>query len=117
MDFRNEADTYELIKRASAVVTLNSQAGLEAAAVGKPVVIGASCFYSGLGFAREAFTRALMEPALRQLISEGAPPGVADARRFLYIYFRKFCRNKSGQALADLLVQPCNHWEAAGARD
>ena len=59
LDHTNRWNTYDLIRNSDVVVTVNSQVGLEAAALGKPVITTAPSFYSGGGFATEVSTQAL----------------------------------------------------------
>src|SRR5690606_11332256 len=53
VDSENSFDTYALMDRADLIVTINSQAGLEAAVRGKQVLCGNGAFYGDLGFTHD----------------------------------------------------------------
>jgi hypothetical protein len=98
VDCNNSLDTYDLIKKAALVVTMNSQAGLEAALFEKPVICCAQSNYSNLGFtldcrdAKElglAVSKALgLEPAERSRLYE-------HACKFDYIFNEIYCIPKT----------------------
>jgi len=70
-----EMSTYELMQRACVGVTINSQAGLEMALLGKPVVTTGRCFYAQNGFTWDVGRRELLEPALVAAMDGGITPG------------------------------------------
>ncbi len=52
-----QVNTYDLIEGARVVLPHTSTVGIEAAALGKPVVVHSDCYYAGLGFVWNATTR------------------------------------------------------------
>jgi len=100
-----EFDTYEVLRSADVVVTISSQAGLEAAAMGKPVILAGRSFYSGGGFTHEA---KCPEELLFHLHNALAPRAAATAfdtlpaETFLYIYLWKAGIPRTGQGIVDL---------------
>ena len=105
IDSDNLLNTYDLIKSSALVVTLSSQAGLEAAIFGKPVVVGGRSSYSGLGFTYDAPNPALLEPQLDLAWSNKNSDHSLEASRFAAIYFEKYCISKTEEKLADLCVE------------
>jgi hypothetical protein len=110
IDHDNRYDTYDLISKADAAVTLNSQAGLEAAIRGVPTVVAGQAFYGELGFTLDAgcpevlaiqLGRALGMDAARKDESRLA------ARVFTQIYFERYCIPKSPEAVALLIAKRC----------
>lgn len=102
IDSKNEYDTYDLIEQSDLVATANSQAGLEAAIMGKSVIHGRQCFYGGLGFTHEYQDKLDIELRLNQALQEG-PKNINDAKKFFYILFEKYCIRKTPSAVAKLL--------------
>lgn len=110
VDHENEFDTYSLIEQCDAAVTLNSQAGLEAAIRNRPVVVCGDAFYGGLGFTLEAPSPNLLSIQLESAL--GLNPQERDqqthlARQFAYIYFEKYCVPKTPEGLAALVKDRC----------
>jgi hypothetical protein len=96
IDYKNDYDTYQLIEQSDLVVTVNSQAGLEAAVMGKPVLQSRQCFYGGLGFTYEFNDPLDFAIRLDQALNEGAK-NARQARMFFYLFFERFCiPNESG---------------------
>ena len=104
IDSENTLDTVSLIKSSAFVVTLTSQAGIEAAILGKAVVIGGRSTYSGLGFTYDAPSPWLLDAQLSQAWSNKNLDLSFEASRYAYIYFEIYCINKSEECLADLCV-------------
>ena len=104
IDSENSLDTVSLIKSSAFVVTLTSQAGIEAAILGKAVVIGGRSTYSGLGFTYDAPSPWLLDAQLSQAWSNKNLDLSFEASRYAYIYFEIYCINKSEECLADLCV-------------
>lgn len=102
IDFENQYDTYSLIQQSNLVVTVNSQAGLESAVMGKAVVHGRQCFYGGLGFTYDYSDRLDFSLRLDQALSVG-PPSPGDARKFFHVFYNKFCITKSSKHVAALV--------------
>ena len=53
IDHENKYNTYELINQSDLVVTINSQAGLEAAIMDKPILHSSTAFYGGIEIGSE----------------------------------------------------------------
>lgn len=103
VDHRNEYDTYSLIEQADVVVTLNSQAGLEAAMIGKPVILCGDAFYGGLGFTYEVRHPENLATTLRVALRDGATaPDTASS--FVQIFYENYCLAKNANAVRDKLV-------------
>ncbi|HAW19008.1 MAG TPA: hypothetical protein DCX14_02400 [Flavobacteriales bacterium] len=100
IDHTNRYDTYNLINECDVVVTVNSQAGLEAALAGRPVVHGRSCFYGGCGFTYEFSRVSDIEARIAEAIRSG-PPDEDRARRFFYIFYEMFCIHSNESAISD----------------
>ena len=105
VDHDNAYDTYSIIAAADVVVTVNSQAGLEALAKGKPVVLCGSSFYGGLGLTYEAQNPDALRLYLRTALSDsGLQADKAAVDKFFYIYFEKYCIEKTEAALYKLIL-------------
>lgn len=100
IDADNQWDTYGLIDAASVVVTINSQAGLEAAIRKKPVITCGRCFYANLDFTVDIHRPDDFNGALRFALDK---PMNKDqhlaAEKFFYVFFEKYCIEKSTDAL------------------
>lgn len=108
VDGANEFDTYSMINRADAVVTLNSQAGLEAACEATPTVTCGAAFYTGLGFTLEAHDHDALQRQLARALQLGAAERhelAAAARRFTYVYFQHYCIERDPEELACLVAR------------
>lgn len=102
IDHDNRFDTYGLIDLADAVVTVNSQAGLESAIRDRPVILCGHAFYGGLGFTHEATEPHLLAPQVHHVL--GIDPArrgeeTDKARRFTKIYFENYCLPKTEDAV------------------
>ncbi|HEV7406410.1 MAG TPA: hypothetical protein VGO11_25900 [Chthoniobacteraceae bacterium] len=73
-------NTYDLLAGCRAVLPWTSRAGVEAAMLGKPVVLGTWCYYMGLGFTADAASPAEYFSAL-ELALENKSGQSAEARR------------------------------------
>lgn len=102
VDAYNELDTYSLIAQSEITITINSQAGLESALLGKPTVVCGDSFYRGLGF-----TIDVNHPLQFDLMMDHAThfkvPAIAS--EFAYIYYERYCRPKTVQGLVDLVKE------------
>ena len=110
IDHENEFDTYSLIAAASAVVTINSQTGLEAAIRNVPTVICGRAFYGGLGFTLEASDKEVLRIQVQKALSMEEPEvckRTRQASKFAYIYFEKYCREKKVGSLLQLITSRC----------
>ncbi len=104
IDSDNLLDTYDLIDRCAVAVTVNSQAGLEAAIRGKPVVVCGDAFFAGLDFTWDAPHPAFLAPALAGACGSTSPQTDV-AREFAYIFFEKYCCPKTAATLLQLIEE------------
>ena len=103
IDSENQWDTYRLIEAADVVVTINSQAGLEAAIRGKNVVTSGRCFYAGLDFTTDVTSADGIAEAVSKSIKSGySAERHALAQKFFYVFFEKYCIEKQNQRLVEL---------------
>ncbi|WP_181855244.1 hypothetical protein [Winogradskyella sp. KYW1333] len=92
IDSVNQYDTFQLIKNSKAVVTLNSQAGLEASLFNKPIFCYYKGFYSNLGFTNDYSNLEELESKLLEFINDDkAIKNELYAKGFFYIFFEKYC--------------------------
>ncbi len=99
--------TYDILDAARVVLPFVSTIGIEAAAVGKPVVLAGACYYADLGFAWSATTRddylALVRRGLR-----GDLPLLADqVERAWLCYYLTAVRNRFS---SDFTAHPDSFW-------
>ncbi|MFO7665568.1 MAG: polysialyltransferase family glycosyltransferase [Desulfobacterales bacterium] len=102
VDFENGLDTYMLIDQCQIAVTVNSQSGLEAALLGKPVVVSGNAFYDGLGFTIESSDPRIFSLVMEDAINYSVP---RSASEFSYIFYEFYCRPKSVDGLSDLILE------------
>lgn len=99
-------DTYTLIEMADVCVTVNSQAGLEALAKGKELIVCGQSFYSGMGFTLEAGNRDSLNYFLDQTLKGGVSVlDQAEINKFLYITAEKYFLEKSEESIKELLFR------------
>jgi len=104
LDDSNRFDTYDLIRRAQVCVTINSQAGLEAAIHGREVVLCGDAFYGALGFTHEATDARSLEFALDRVLGDGLRLNHGDAAAaFFHIFTELYCLPKSVESVLRLL--------------
>jgi hypothetical protein len=108
IDSDNRYDTYALIRQAAVVVTVNSQAGLEASLLEKPVIVCGRSFYAGIGFTFDCDQPDDLEHALRRAVAmtpQEHARRTALAKRFGAIYFSKYCVRKSAHNIALVIAR------------
>jgi Capsule polysaccharide export protein len=106
IDADNNYDTYDVIKKADAVVTINSMSGLEACIMNKPVITCGLSSYSGLGFTSEAKNKNELFFFLNQVLT--TPQNAMDsqaARTFFYIYLNLYCFDKNEETLVNAILR------------
>ena len=104
IDDSNRYDTYDMIRRAKVCVTINSQAGLEAAILGREVVLCGNAFYGTLGFTHEATDARSLEFVLDRVLREGLRLNNGPAARaFSHIFTEYYCLPKSAESVVQLL--------------
>lgn len=99
IDDTADLDTFAAIEWADLCVTINSQAGLEAAAMGKPVIVCGHANYSSLTSVRHAPTP---EALLLALEDPSPPVDAAEARDFFQVYCETYCKPKTVRSLVEL---------------
>lgn len=107
IDRNNEYDTYKLIKSAAIVITVNSQAGLEACLFNKPVLSYFKGFYSGLGFTYDYSNSYELENSMNYAIVNNLTENrnLSKARSFFYIFFEVYCIKRSENSLFKKVVE------------
>ncbi len=97
IDYLNNYNTYKLIEDSRVVVTLNSQAGLEACLFDKPVLSYDNCFYSKNGFTYDYRDSHSLTSHLSKLISQNVNHNLnfIEAKKFYYIFFKIYCVENS----------------------
>lgn len=70
----DDVNTYDLMRKASVVLPFTSRVGIEAAWLGKAVLLGARCFYRGCGFTMDASCRGEYFRFLDEALAGGHRP-------------------------------------------
>ena len=100
VDTENTFATPQLIKDADVIVTINSQGGLEALALGKEVVLLGGAFYDRLGTTWNAPHLAVLPAILDSILKDGLR--LWNRRRiaqFLWTYFEHYCVKKDAKSV------------------
>lgn len=105
IDSENRWNTYDLIEDSDIIVTHSSQAGLEAAIAGKPVILCGEAFYRGLGFTIDAASRADLHQIISQfdIATYRSEEPTTKARQFVYTFCKSYCISRSPRSLFRLL--------------
>ena len=69
VDDDNSLDTYAAMRSAACVVTMNSQAGIEAAALGVPTIVCARSHYDDCGFTFDGTSEAALQRSIRACLT------------------------------------------------
>jgi len=120
MDKDHAWDTYALIRMADAVVTINSQSGLEAAALGTPVITLGDAFYDGLGFTLQAQDSAALKACLTEVLGlsdEQRATRQDAAQRFFAAYHDQYLKPKTAAALVEAIRQRVSAETSAAAAE
>ncbi len=105
IDFANDFNTYDLIRRADACVTVTSQAGLEALLFGKELVVCGEAFYAGIGITHEAGSHGCLRACLEDVLFKEIRRNRGDeAAVFFHIYSELYCLPKTENALVSLAL-------------
>jgi len=105
IDSENEWDTFSVVEQADLVITVNSQAGLEAAVLGRPVLVHRNCFYGGIGFTREYSDREELHFQMQRAAnSTRSGFDVERARKFLYCFYERFCLPKDEKLIVKKVI-------------
>jgi len=105
LDDCRKYDTYDLIRDADLVVTINSQAGLEAAALGKPLILAGRALYGGMGFSKEVRSVDELRSAIASGISKSGEMSVeahAIAIKLTYVFLFRYSISRKAVDIADL---------------
>lgn len=105
IDADNSYSTYSLIEQSDVCITINSQAGLEAACLGKPVVVCGQCMYENAGFTQRARSKSELQEILQKILVTQTPVIDPDrARRFFYSYLNYSSIERQPNKFIDLLM-------------
>ncbi|MFI0430076.1 hypothetical protein [Mariniflexile sp. HMF6888] len=101
IDYLNDYNTFKLIEESQIVVTVNSQAGLEACLYNKPVLSHCNSFYSGLGFTYDYNNKQNLNSNIEHLIKNRTVnnKNLILAQKFFYIFFERYCIENSMMSL------------------
>jgi hypothetical protein len=104
-------NSYDLLEEARLVLPFVSTIGIEAAALGKPVVVGGAVYYADLGFVWSASTR----EEYTNLLTRGARgelPELPDQRDHAWrcYYLNAVCQ----RVWTDFGCQPVDYWRWVG---
>jgi tetratricopeptide (TPR) repeat protein len=103
IDKCNEFSTSDWIRRADVCVTINSQAGLEAAMLTKEVILCGDAFYGGLGFTHDASDASSLAFSLDRVLREGVRRNDKQSCwKFFHVFTELYCIPKSEEALVAL---------------
>lgn len=108
IDVDNTLDTYAMIRSAACVVTMNSQAGIEAAAMGVPTIVCARAHYAGCGFTYRGTDAATLVGSLQACLASTPQERLArrrEAVRFVEILRDKVFVPRTSAAIADLIAR------------
>jgi capsule polysaccharide export protein KpsC/LpsZ len=107
IDYLNNYDTFKLISKSQIVVTVNSQAGLEACLYDKPVLSYHNSFYSNLGFTYDYKNEQTLNSNIEYLIKNRVEDNrnLLLAQKFFYIFFEKYCIKNSVMGLIYKILQ------------
>ena len=106
VDHDNLLNTYSMLNNADVVVTINSQAGLEALALGKNVILCGQCFYGNIGSTFNAQNTNMLKAFLDMVLKEKITlVDKTKIDKFFYIYFEKYCIDKNESAVRDLILR------------
>lgn len=101
-------NTYDLMDTASLVLPLVSTIGIEAAALGKQVIVVGNSYYAGLGFVYAPQTRADYFETIRRALSGTLPPSENQRERaWIAYYLTQLC----GRTVTDFTAQPPDFWK------
>jgi FkbM family methyltransferase len=104
LDADNTHDTCDFIRQSDVCVTINSQAGLEAALLDREVVLCGDAFYGGLGFTHEATDAPSLEFTLDRVLRDGLHLNDGrDARLFFHVFTELYCLPKTAASVVRLL--------------
>ncbi len=104
IDYKNEYNTEKLIANSKIIITINSQAGLEAAIKGKVVILCGSSFYDNLNFTNTIHNYDELLNIIKNINLNKQELFYHNqdlAKRFAYIYFKYFCVSKNTKSIVN----------------
>ena len=106
-------NTYDLIRAADVIVTINSQAGLEAAALGKPLIATGEGFYTGMDFCKDVHSVSELKGSLVEALA-GQSGYTSDiplevAVKFMYFYVYQYGIPRSATSVRDKALWSASH--------
>lgn len=105
MDKDNKFSTLELMKSAEIIITINSQAGLEALALGKEVITLGNAPYTSIGCTHNLDSHLEIESTIDKIITGKRLNNQTTVSKFLDVYFNIYCVQKSIPGLGERLDQ------------
>lgn len=107
IDHLNTYNTFELIEKSLMVITVNSQAGLEACLYDKPLLSYYNCFYSGLGFTYDFKNEQTLKSNINFIVKNRIQnnKNLILAQKFFYIFFEKYCVENTVNSLVYKILQ------------
>jgi hypothetical protein len=101
IDMDNSFNSESILSTADLVVTVNSQSGIEAALLGKRVILCGSAFYDSAGFTTSVYSFEGLYSEVRQQIGGAlSSREKAAVEEFVYCYFNLFCIKKTTHDLS-----------------
>jgi hypothetical protein len=100
-------NTYTLLASARLVLPFVSTIGIEAAAIGRPVLVSGASYYADLGFVWSAGSRDEYFDLLRRGVLGDLPPLVDQSNRAWICYYLSAVRNR---IWTDFTPQPDDFW-------
>ncbi len=102
----DDRNTYDLLDDSRLVIPYVSTIGIEAAALGHPVILGGNAYYGDLGFTWAPPTRAEYEDAVRR----GARGELAAAGRTTRAWLCYYLNAVTARTWTDFTPQPTDFW-------
>lgn len=104
IDYENKLSTMALIQTSDVIVTINSQAGLEALALGKEVILLGKSFYDGIGCTHNITPEELTH-TVERILSGYSKNDVRSVDKFIDIYFNHYCQQKTETELVNFICK------------
>jgi hypothetical protein len=109
IDRDNQYDTYQLIEQSDACITINSQSGLEAACMGKPVIVCGDCAYSLQGFTWDGTNSDKLRNCITDILSNDTLKTHTDLARLFFYHYTHYCAiERTPEALTRFIVDQAN---------
>jgi hypothetical protein len=83
----DQLNSYALIERTKVVLPYTSRVGIEAAILGRPVILGTKCFYGGMNFTRHAQDPETYFFLIERALEHPDPPNLPFQRQARLVYF------------------------------